>query len=190
MTITELLKQAQQQLVQSETALLDAQLLLARVLAKPRSYLIAYGDQPVKAATQEAYQYLLDQRQQNYPIAYLLGEKEFWSLRFKVTPDVLIPRPETELLVEKILDDHPDQATLTVIDLGTGSGVIAIALAHERPHWKIIASEVSEKALVVAQANAVRLSPCGRGSRKAAVRGKLTFLHSHWFDQFPKNLKN
>lgn len=175
-----LLKEAKQRLFQLETGSLDAEVLLAKALGKPRSYLLAYPDQNLTEAQFETYQAFVAQRAKKNPLAYVVGEKEFWSLNFKVTPDVLIPRPETELLVEKILTDYADHKDLILCDVGTGSGAIAISLAHEKPSWKIIASDVSEPALMIARENA---------KRNVTTSDKLTFLHSHWFDEFPKDFK-
>src|SRR3990167_5212683 len=136
---------------------LDAELLLAKVLQRPRGFLLAYPEAEITTAHIEQYQALIAQRQAKIPLAYLLGEKEFWSLSLKINPNVLVPRPETELLVEKILEDYKNDASISLIDLGTGSGAIAIALAHERPHWNIIASDFSGDALRLAQQNATQL---------------------------------
>jgi release factor glutamine methyltransferase len=162
----------------SDSPRLDAELLLAHVLQKPRNYVLAYEGQALSEFQWETFQAVVAQRVKKIPLAYILSEKEFWSLKFRVTPDVLIPRPETELLVEKILEDYLHASALTLVDLGTGSGAIALALAHEKPSWKIIASDSSEKALAVAQANA-----------RALTKTSLTFIHSAWFENFPKNFK-
>ncbi len=144
-------------LAQSKTPTLDCELLLAFALGKPRSYLYAWPDHAVDAKSQEIFQQLLNRRKQGEPIAYILGEKEFWSLTFKVTPDTLIPRPETECLVEQVLEHLSQEVPIQVADIGTGSGAIAISLAKERPHWQIHATDISAKALAIARSNAENL---------------------------------
>ncbi len=141
----------------SDTPRLDAEVLLAAALQRPRSYLFTWPErvpEPVQAARFAAW---LERRRQGEPIAYLLGQREFWSLELRVTPDTLIPRPETELLVELALDRLPADQALTVADLGTGSGAIALALAAERPQVRLIATDRSAAALAVARDNAQRL---------------------------------
>jgi release factor glutamine methyltransferase len=134
---------------------LEAEVLLAFVLNKSRSYLHAWPEKILEISQQNHFLELLNKRTQGEPIAYLTGQREFWSLNLRVTPDVLIPRPETELLVELVLNLF-DQAT--VADLGTGSGAIALSLAHERPSWIIHATDASLSALDVAKSNADRLN--------------------------------
>jgi release factor glutamine methyltransferase len=125
----------------SESARLDAELLLAHALRQPRSYLLSHDDEPVAEATIGALPVtLLHVRCRGEPLAYLTGEREFWSLALTVTPAVLIPRPETELAVERCLALH-DASPAAIADLGTGSGAIALALAVERPHWRIMATD-------------------------------------------------
>lgn len=142
----------------SATPRLDAEVLLAQVLNVERSYLLGYSQQIVAREQQQQFSALLQRRLQGEPIAYLVGYKEFWSLILKVTPAVLIPRPETELAVELALTLLPANEAITVADLGTGSGAIALALAHERPHWQIVATDLSPAALSVAQHNAKRFN--------------------------------
>jgi release factor glutamine methyltransferase len=135
-----------------DSAALDAQLLLAHALGLERSRLLAHADAVVDAAGAERYRQLLCRREAGEPLAYLTRRREFWSLQLIVTPDVLIPRPETELLVERALALRSG-ASGRVADLGTGSGAIAIALARERPGWHIVAPDVSAAALGVARRN-------------------------------------
>ncbi len=135
---------------------LDAEVLLAHVLNVTRSYLLAFPERELTEVEIKQFEKLIEQRKQKIPIAYLTGHREFWSLDLIVTPDTLIPRPETELLVERILFEIQGDNKV-VADLGTGSGAIALALAHERPTWKIYATDVSEKALHIAKLNAERL---------------------------------
>jgi release factor glutamine methyltransferase len=139
---------------------LDAELLLAHVLSISRTQLLTWPLQSVSEGQTQAFQSLLRRRAQGEPFAYLVGTKEFWSLPLIVNADVLIPRPETECLVEALLTRFPadDSYAYQVLDLGTGSGAIALALAVERPHWQIIALDRSEAALAVAKQNAQILS--------------------------------
>jgi release factor glutamine methyltransferase len=137
----------------ARSAQLDAQLLLAHVLAVPRARLKSHPEALPEAAQADRYRELLARRAAGVPLAYLTGYRDFWSLRLAVTPAVLIPRPETELLVERALALLP-QSEARVVDLGTGSGAVALALASERPAWRVIAADRSEEALAVARANA------------------------------------
>lgn len=163
-------------LLQSEEARsippLDAQLLLAHVLGVSRTHLLTWPLQVVSEEQIERFQALVVRRAQGEPCAYLVGTKEFWSLPLIVNANVLIPRPETECLVEALLTRFPaeDSYTYRVLDLGTGSGAIALALALERPHWQIIALDRSEAALAVAKQNAQALS-----------LDNICFLASDWF---------
>jgi release factor glutamine methyltransferase len=141
----------------ASSAELDAGLLLAHALGTTRAQVIAHAERAVDAATLERYHTLIERRARGEPLAYLTGWREFWSLRLAVTPAVLVPRPETELLVERALVLHAPPAA-AVADLGTGCGAIALALATERPAWRIIATDVSAAALEVARANAAALA--------------------------------
>ncbi len=140
-----------------ESSRLEAELLAAHVLNFTRAQLYARLDENLSEAQVTAIQNLVKRRLSHEPIAYILGHKEFWSLDLQVTPDTLIPRPETEDLVEWVLNHLSADKHLEIVDLGTGSGAIALALAHERPNWKIIATDRSEKALAVAKSNAQQL---------------------------------
>jgi release factor glutamine methyltransferase len=136
---------------------LDAEVLLGLVLGVSRSALIARGTDRISAETQRAYEHLIARRMQGAPVAYLTGIREFWSLELDVTPDVLVPRPETEILVELALALLPKDLPLSVVDLGTGSGAIALAIASERPLVCMTGVDVSEPALAVALANSRKL---------------------------------
>ncbi|CAN5413282.1 peptide chain release factor N(5)-glutamine methyltransferase [soil metagenome] len=176
-TISSLLQQASQQLPQSETAALDIELLLQHILAKSRSYLYTHPQQNLTEQQWNEFQSILLRRQQGEPIAYILGTQEFWSLELVVTSDTLIPRPETELLVELCLQKLVN-APLNIADLGTGSGTIALALAKERPQWQILATDKSSAALQVAAANAKRLE-----------LDNINFIVSDWCLSLPHNKK-
>ena len=137
-------------------ARLDAQLLLAHILQRPRGWLISHDDQALDDRQQRAYVAQLGQRLAGVPVAYLVGEREFFGLMLNVTSDVLVPRPESEGLVEWALEVLPGAPGPGVVDLGTGSGAIALALAHARPTAKIVATDASAAALDVARGNATR----------------------------------
>ncbi len=151
-TVRSALTKAVAMLGMSDSADLDAQLLLARLLDKPRSWLYTWPEQPLSPAQELAFANLVDRRRQGEPVAYLTGKRNFWKLELLVNPAVLIPRPETELLVELALELGQDQQG-PVADLGTGSGAIALALGLERPDWQIHASELSDQALLTAMHN-------------------------------------
>lgn len=131
-----------------------AEILLGHVLDVGLPYLYAHPDQEVPPQSGHCFARLIRRRHGGEPIAYLVGRKAFWTLQLSVTPAVLIPRPETELLVEKALQLLPAALPARVADLGTGSGAIALALASERPHWQILATDISAAALQVAEHNA------------------------------------
>ena len=161
----------------SDSPLLDAEVLLGFVLCKPRTYLRAWCDNTLTDQQQAAFAGLVQQRQLGTPVAYLTGTREFWSRNFAVTPDVLIPRPDTELLIELSLALIPKNKAVQLIDLGTGSGVIAVTLAAERPDARVIAVDASLAALAIARHN--------------ARRHQLTtieFYQSDWFSNVPDML--
>ena len=138
---------------------LDAQLLLARLFGRQRAWLLAHDDEPLDEAQAAAWRAQLSRRAAGEPLAYVIGHAEFRGLDLQVSPAVLVPRPETELLVEWALELLPIGAADEVVDLGTGSGAIAIALQHERPRVRITATDASADALAVARANAARHAP-------------------------------
>jgi release factor glutamine methyltransferase len=142
----------------SPTPRLDAEVLVMHVCGFDRSRLIMRGHGALTHDQQHRLEKLLAQRRQGEPIAYLTGVREFWSLEFNVSPATLIPRPETELLVEKALAHIPQDAEWTIADLGTGGGAIALALAKERPRCRIIATDISPAALEVARSNAAKFN--------------------------------
>jgi release factor glutamine methyltransferase len=154
------------------SARLDAEVLLASVLAIDRVGVYLRFDQPLAVGEVDAYRELVRRRAGGAPVAYLTGVREFWSIPLAVSPDVLIPRPETELLIECVLAScRPAVSPLRILDLGTGSGALAIALARELPAADVVAVEVSPAAAAVAAANAQR---AGVAARVAIVVGSWT----------------
>jgi len=161
MRITEQLRAAAARLAQKDvegllSPRLEAELLMARILDRPRSFLFSHGESALSEAQASKFQTLLERRLDGEPIAYLTGTRAFWNLDLIVGPGVLIPRAETELLVEAALQRMTPDTPLRVADLGTGSGAIALALASERPAARLIATDVSEAALEIARQNARR----------------------------------
>ena len=152
---------------------LETGLLLAHLLGQPREWLLAHDDHVLSSAQASEFFVLENRRCQGEPIAYLVGQREFMSHCFAVSPDVLIPRPDTELLVEMALASIANKVAPTVLDLGTGSGIIAISIAKARPDAKVMATDSSARALAVARANAERLN--------TAVQMVL----GTWFDPIP-----
>jgi release factor glutamine methyltransferase len=157
-TVAEALQSAARSL-QSHSASprLDAEMLLAKILGLPRAGLIARGDEPVAVDCERTYARLIGERLRGAPVAYLTGTREFWSLPIAVSPAVLVPRPETELVVELALQRLPQGQAASVLDLGTGSGAIALALAAERPVSKVTGVDISPTALEVAVHNSQSL---------------------------------
>ena len=164
--------------LEPSVAALEAQVLLGHVLNRSRSYLLAHAEVTLSDSDQAQYEALLTRREHGEPIAYILGEREFFGLTFRVTPDVLIPRPDTELLVTLALALSPEEATWAVLDLGTGSGAIAIAIATQRPKARVIAIDQSGEALLVARDNALRLGATNLG-----------FLQGDWFAPLAKGAR-
>ncbi|MCI4567864.1 peptide chain release factor N(5)-glutamine methyltransferase [Lysobacter sp. CFH 32150] len=148
----------------------DAELLLAHVLDKPRSWLFAHGDDALSPDAAERFDALIARCAAGEPVAYLIGRRGFWKFDLAVDAATLIPRPETELLVELALARLSNEASLRVADLGTGSGAIALALAHERPRAQVIATDASSGALAIARANA-----------QALGLANIEFRHGDWF---------
>ncbi len=152
------LHHARQYAISNGISSLDAELLLCHVSGLSRGPLHAYPEKVLTPAQYQQFQALVQRRYNGEPLAYLLQQKEFWSLTLEVTPDTLIPRPETELLVELTLAQLPAESVQSIADLGTGSGAIALALALEHPHWRITATDNYPATLAVAQRNAQRLA--------------------------------
>lgn len=156
-TVADVVNRSIQRLTASDTATLDVQVMLASVLNVQRSFFYTWPDKVLDNQVIEQFEQLLARRVKGEPIAYIVGEQEFWSLPLKVSPSTLIPRPETELLVETVLDS----LALTHakgIDLGTGTGAIALAIASERSSWQLLGVDYSDDAVALAQQNQQRLA--------------------------------
>lgn len=166
-TIESLLKSAE--LPDSPSPRLDAELLLAHALGQSRSYLRTWPEREPDAAQCAAFAALLERRRAGEPVAYLLGRQGFWSLDLEVAPHTLIPRPDTELLVETALALGPG-GPARVLDLGTGTGAIALALACERPAWQVLGVDRVSEAVQLAERNRARLG-----------LGNVRFVESVWF---------
>ena len=153
----------------SPTPRLDTELLLAHALGKPRSYLHTWPERELEAAQLVCFQAALVRRQSGEPVAYILGQQGFWSLELEVAAHTLIPRPDTELLVETVLALLP-ATPAQVLDLGTGTGAIALALASERPAWRLTGVDRVAEAVALAERNRTRLK-----------LSNSAFVESHWF---------
>jgi len=162
---------------------LDAELLLAHALGVARARLRSHGEETPAAEAAARFLALIERRAAGEPIAYILGRKDFWTIELAVSPAVLVPRPETELLVERALALHPG-GEARVADLGTGSGAIALSLASAQPRWQIVATDISAAALAVAGANAAALGL----ARVQMVQGDwLSCLRGRTFDLLLSN---
>ncbi len=161
----------------SDSPRLDAELLLAHCINKPRSYLYSHPEQPLDTASWELFQRLVQKRLEPTPIAYLLGSREFYSLEFHTRPQALVPRPETELLVDLALQLMPEQQPLRVCDLGTGTGIIAITLKKQRPQAVVYATDVDPACLALAQENAQQ------------HLADIEWIESDWYQNLPAELE-
>lgn len=172
LSLQDWLRQAGQRLdaAGSESPRLDAQILLGHILQQPRSYLIAHADQILSPDQLQQAETLLCQRLEGRPIAHLIGRREFWSRELEVSPDTLIPRPDTEITLELALEKIPTDIRWSLLDLGTGTGALALMLALERPACQVTATEISAKALAVAERNRQRLGV-----------ETIRFLQGDWF---------
>ena len=157
MSLRRHLELARQALVRSASGTLEAEILLAHALESPRSFLYAHPDMELPPERAERFRKYVERRSNGEPIAYITGKREFWSLELRITPDVLIPRHETESLVEAALELVPAEARWRLADLGTGSGAVALAIARERPDCEVHATEISAAAAELAADNAHRL---------------------------------
>ncbi len=164
------LTHATQRLVAGESAKRDAEILLGFVTGKARTFIIAFGETPLTSNQMEQLETLLSRREQGEPIAYLVGEREFWSLSLSVSPATLIPRPDTECLVEQALLRLPPGEAVNILDLGTGTGAIALAMASERPDCHIVGIDLQPDAVKLAQYNAQKLGIAN-----------ARFLQGSWF---------
>jgi release factor glutamine methyltransferase len=153
----------------------DARMLLAHVLGHDRAWLIAHRDAALTADQAKRFDALVRRRHNGEPVAYLIGLREFYGLELEITPDVLIPRPETELLVEIALETIAVHAQARVLDLGTGSGAVALAIAAARLRASVTATDISVSALALAQRNAKRLAIAN-----------VAFIESDWFADVPR----
>jgi release factor glutamine methyltransferase len=157
----------------SDEARLEAELLLAHALDRPRSWFYAHAGDMLEARDSQVFEELIRRRDRGEPVAQITGRRGFWSLELLVTPDTLIPRPETELLVELALERLPRTEPRHVLDMGTGTGAVALAIASERPLADVTATDASEAALAVARDN-------------AAESGlPLTLMSSDWYQALP-----
>lgn len=154
----------------TDSARRDTEILLCHCLGKPRAWLYTWPEYEVSQDSAHQFRQLLARRGAGWPVAYLVGEREFWSLPLAVSSATLIPRPETEVLVAWALELPLQHHDVRVLDLGTGSGAIALAVASERPHWQVTALDSSAQALLVARANAAR-----------AGLQRVSFVQSHWY---------
>ncbi len=160
----------------SDSARLDAELLIAHVLVIPRTQFITQPDMAIETQKLDQITALIKQRKQGVPVAYLIGKQHFWDVELTVTKDTLIPRPETELLVETALTLFSQQQPVDVVDLGTGSGAIAIAIAKARPGWNVLATDLASTTLNVAQQNA-----------RHYKLDNLQFEQGNWFEAINTN---
>ncbi len=171
-SISHTLREARNRLaLTSPSPSLDASVLLCHVLDCTASHLLAWPEQMLSSEQTSRFEQMLAQRLEGRPVAYITGTREFWSLTLKVNPDVLIPRPETETLIEYVLATFADREQLDIADLGTGSGAIACALAIEHPQWQLTATDASAAALQIARENV-----------SACKLSNVRLLEGHWFE--------
>lgn len=167
MTLLQLVVAARERFVRAgvppDQAAIDAEVLARHVTGWDRASYLSRRLEPVPADVASAYEHVVARRERREPVAYITGHREFWGLDFRVTPAVLVPRPETELIVEAALERLPGRdRAWSIADVGTGSGCLAISLAHERPAARLVATDVSAEALEVARENAARLGVADR----------------------------
>jgi release factor glutamine methyltransferase len=178
-TIANLIKQGYALLeATSDSAKLDVEILLSSVLNKDRSYLLTWPEKSLSDEQLHAFLQILVRRIQGEPIAYIIGVKEFWSLPLSVSKSTLIPRPDTETLVESVLEQFQGKDNINCLDLGTGTGAIALALASENPTWKVSGLDFNMEAVALAQLNA-----------KNCQLPQVNFFQSDWFSNVEANKK-
>ncbi|CCN32729.1 Protein methyltransferase hemK [Vibrio nigripulchritudo SO65] len=179
LSIEDTLKAATEKLIESgsESPSLDAAVLLCHALDKPRSYLLTWPEKLLTSEQDKDFVSLLERRQNGEPVAYIVGEREFWSLPLKVSPSTLIPRPDTERLVELALEKIRSTSG-SVLDLGTGTGAIALAIASELPSHNIVGVDIREEAKTLATENAQQLN-----------LGNASFLQGSWFSPVSEGTK-
>lgn len=173
--VKQLVNQAALSLGDPDTARLDAELLLAHITGNDRSWIHAHSDSTLSADHTREFERLIRRRSEGIPVAYLTGQCEFWSLPLRVTPQTLIPRPETEHLVEQALLLMPENSELEIADLGTGCGAVALAIASERPACRILAADIAATAVQVARHNA-----------RSLQLTNLVFVNSNWLKAINK----
>lgn len=174
MIVTEALARSSLLMRVSDTPELDCQVLLTHVLQCNSAYLYTWPDKALTAIQKHTYEHLLSRRLTGEPIAFIVGKRDFWTLDLKVNASTLIPRPDTEVLVEAALACISDQPAHRILDLGTGTGAVALALASELPHSQVVGVDVMHDAVLLASENAER------NHLKNAF-----FLQSNWFEQLP-----
>lgn len=177
MKVKDILQKGFSELTESTTPQLDSEVLLGFILNKDKNWIHLHLESEVKEKDLEKFLELIAKRKTGFPIAYITESKDFYGRSFNVSQDVLIPRPETETLIEQVLSDHVDNK-LDLLEIGTGSGVIPITLKKERPNWKIIASDISERALDIAKQNARNLN------------ADIQFYQSDLLESIPKSQYN
>jgi len=174
-TLKEFLHSSQTRLAPySESPHLDAEVLIAHGLSQSKTFLYSHSETSLSIEQEQALVALIDRRCEGHPVAYITGHREFWSMDLQVSPATLIPRPETEGLVEACLARGDRHASRRVLDLGTGTGAIALALARECPSWTIVATDLSEQALAIARLNA-----------KSLGLERVEWRLSDWFQDLP-----
>lgn len=175
MTIEECLNNSIKKLLKSKSPKCDVEVLLSFVIKKKKSFLICYRDKNLSKEEEKKFNNLLKRRIQGEPISYLTGTKEFWSLPLLVNPYVLIPRQDSEILVEEVLNKS-NKCSLSVLDLGTGSGALSLALASSRPNWNILGVDINNEAISIAAYNAKQLG-----------LKNVKFIQSNWFSSIGNN---